>query len=112
MDNVSRSTAPDPNAAQPPVIGAEPSGAVFTDLSGQTLGDFHLLRKLGQGGMGQVYLAEQGSLKRKVALKILKADQAINPTALQRFKSEAETVARVAHANIVQVYAIGEAHGL
>src|SRR5947209_4810054 len=89
-----------------------PPGPEALDLTGRTLADFRVLSKLGQGGMGQVYLAEQGSLKRKVALKILKADQAINPTALQRFKSEAEAVARVAHANIVQVYAIGEAHGL
>jgi serine/threonine protein kinase len=82
------------------------------DLSGQILGDYRLLRPLGQGGMGQVYLAEQGSLKRKVALKILKADLAVNPTALQRFKAEAEAIARVSHTNIVQVYAIGEAQGL
>jgi serine/threonine-protein kinase len=81
-------------------------------LSGQTLDDFHLLRRLGQGGMGQVYLAEQRSLKRRVALKLLKADLAANPTSLQRFKAEAEAVARATHANIVQVYAIGEAAGV
>jgi serine/threonine-protein kinase len=81
-------------------------------LTGRTLGDFHVLRRLGQGGMGQVYLAEQLSLKRKVALKILRPDLASNPTSLQRFKIEAEAVARATHANIVQVYAIGEAEGL
>ena len=57
--------------------------------------------------MGQVYLAEQMSLKRKVALKILRPELAANPTSLQRFKAEAEAVAKVTHANIVQVYAIG-----
>lgn len=82
------------------------------DLSGKAVGDFVLLRRLGQGGMGQVYLAEQRSLKRKVALKILRADLAQNPTSLQRFKAEGEAVARATHANIVQVYAIGEADGL
>jgi serine/threonine-protein kinase len=76
------------------------------DLSGQTLGDFLVLRKLGQGGMGQVYLAEQVSLKRNVALKVLKPELAANETSLKRFKLEAEAVAKVTHANIVQVYAI------
>ncbi len=81
------------------------------DLSGRTLDDYHILRRLGAGGMGQVYLAEQISLKRRVALKILKAELAADPTALQRFKREAEAVARVTHANIVQVYQIGAADG-
>jgi serine/threonine-protein kinase len=83
-----------------------------SDLSGKTLADFRVLRHLGQGGMGQVYLAEQVSLKRPIALKILKADVAANPTSLQRFKAEAEAVARATHANIVQVYAFGEIDGL
>ncbi len=101
-------------APTPPSSSDGPGGPVApaADLSGQILGDFQLLRKLGQGGMGQVYLAEQRSLKRQVALKILKADLAVNPTALQRFKVEAEAVARATHANIVQVYAIGEVNGL
>ena len=100
-------------AIQPtsPLEGPDPQAST-PDLSGKTLGDFHLLRRLGQGGMGQVYLAEQCSLKRKVALKILRADLAQNKTSLQRFKAEGEAVARATHANIVQVYAIGEAEGL
>jgi serine/threonine-protein kinase len=84
---------------------------VPVDLTGRTLGDFRVLRRLGQGGMGQVYLAEQLSLKRKVALKLLRPDLAANLSALQRFKQEAEAVARVNHANIVQVHAIGEVDG-
>jgi serine/threonine protein kinase len=82
-----------------------------SDLTGQTIGDFQILRGLGRGGMGYVYLAEQLSLKRKVALKFLRAEMAANPTALSRFRREAEAVARVTHANIVQVYSIGEADG-
>jgi serine/threonine-protein kinase len=82
------------------------------DLTGQILGDFRVLRRLGQGGMGQVYLAEQISLKRKVALKLLRSDLAANEVSLARFKNEAEAVARATHANIVQVYAIGESNGL
>src|SRR5262245_13134009 len=85
---------------------------ISVDLTGKTLGDYQVLRKLGQGGMGQVYLAEQQSLKRHVALKLLRSDLDANETALKRFKQEAEAVARVTHANIVQVYAIGEAEGL
>jgi serine/threonine-protein kinase len=89
-----------------------PGGADAADLTGRMLGEFLVLRRLGQGGMGQVYLAEQVSLKRKVALKVLRADLAAKPTFLQRFKAEAEAVARATHANIVQVYAIGECAGL
>ncbi len=82
------------------------------DLTGRTLGDFQVLRKLGQGGMGQVYLARQLSLKREVALKLLRGDLSENATALKRFQAEAEAVARISHPNIVQVYAIGEFEGL
>jgi tRNA A-37 threonylcarbamoyl transferase component Bud32 len=98
-----------PTVATPDVQGAS---APPPDLTGRDLGDFHILRRLGQGGMGQVYLAEQRSLRRKVALKLLRPELAANATALQRFKIEAEAVARATHANIVQVYAIGEAEGL
>src|SRR5437868_6381524 len=82
------------------------------DLSGRTLGDTQVLRKLGQGGMGQVYLARQLSLKRDVALKLLRKDLAADPTALKRFQAEAEAVARISHPNIVQVYAVGEHEGV
>lgn len=92
-------------------VSAQPTKPEL-DLTGQTLGDFRILRRLGRGGMGQVYLAEQLSLKRKVALKLLRPEMASNPNALQRFKAEAEAVARINHANIVQVYHIGEASNL
>src|SRR5262249_39247234 len=73
---------------------------------------FHVLRRLGEGGMGQVYLAEQKSLNRKVALKLLRADLAANPTALARFDAEAKAVAQLTHANIVQVYTFGAINGI
>jgi serine/threonine-protein kinase len=94
-----------PHSPTPGSTGAGP------DLTGQTLGDFSILRRLGQGGMGQVYLAEQVSLKRKVALKVLREDVASNPTALARFKVESKTIAQLSHANIVQVHMIGEHEG-
>jgi len=89
-----------------------PEAETSPDLTGRTLGDFAVLRKLGSGGMGQVYLARQVSLKRDVALKLLRNDLAHNDTALKRFQAEAEAVARISHPNIVQVYAIGEFDGL
>jgi serine/threonine-protein kinase len=101
MDNATQ-TSPAPDRL--------PTGEL--DLTGRTLADFHILRHLGHGGMGQVYLAEQISLKRKVALKILRPELAGDPTSLQRFKHEAMSVAQATHANIVQIYAIGDADGL
>ncbi len=89
--------------------GAEPGD--LADLTGQTLGDFHVLRRLGEGGMGQVYLAEQLSLKRRVALKLLRGELANNETSRKRFEVEAKAVAKLNHANIVQVYAVGEHAG-
>ena len=89
-----------------------PGGEGVPDLAGRTLGDFDLIRLIGVGGMGAVYLARQRSLKRQVAIKVLKADLAANTTALRRFQAEAEAVASITHANIVQVYAIGESDGL
>jgi serine/threonine-protein kinase len=92
---------------------ALPSGSASPeDYSGRVLGDFEIIRRIGMGGMGQVYLARQRSLKRQVAIKILKGELAANVTALQRFQAEAEAVANITHANIVQVYAIGEDQGL
>jgi len=63
------------------------------DWSGKTLGDFHLLRRLGQGGMGQVYLAEQLSLKRKVAIKMLPAKSIDDAQAKRRLFREARAAA-------------------
>lgn len=94
-----------------PVEATQPAEEVEADFTGQVLGDFRILRRLGQGGMGQVYLAEQVSLKRKVALKLLKPELAASPVTLQRFKQEAEAVARTTHANIVQIYFIGTTAG-
>ena len=81
------------------------------DLTGQTLGDYQVLRRLGVGGMGQVYLARQLSLKREVALKLLRTDLATNSTALLRFQAEAEAVARLNHPNIVHIHHLGEFAG-
>jgi serine/threonine-protein kinase len=77
------------------------------DLTGVTLGDFHVDRLLGRGGMGEVYLATQTSLNRPVALKVLIADFSANSNYLGRLKSEATAVAKLNHPNIVHVYMLG-----
>jgi eukaryotic-like serine/threonine-protein kinase len=80
-------------------------------LIGQTLGEFHVRRLLGQGGMGEVYEADQTALQRRVALKVLREELVKDPTYLQRFQAEARTIARIQHPNIVSVITIGERDG-
>jgi tRNA A-37 threonylcarbamoyl transferase component Bud32 len=80
-------------------------------LSGRKLGDFRLIRRLGRGAMAEIYLAEQLSLKRRVAVKILKPELANDPTYLQRFEIEAQAAASLVHANIVQIYEVGHIDG-
>src|SRR5262249_49524674 len=76
------------------------------------LGDFRLLREVGRGGMGVVYEAEQLSLRRRVALKVLPFAAAIDPRQLQRFQNEALAAAHLRHENIVPVYAVGNERGV
>jgi eukaryotic-like serine/threonine-protein kinase len=97
--------------SQPPTTDATPPPAL-PDLTGRVLGDYHLLRKLGVGGMGQVYLARQLSLKRDVAVKLLRGELSTNTTALKRFQAEAEAVAKLNHPNIVHIHQIGDQDGL
>jgi tRNA A-37 threonylcarbamoyl transferase component Bud32 len=72
---------------------------------------YEIVGELGRGGMGIVYKAVQKSLKRLVALKMIRADIAQEPDDRTRFLAEAEAVARLRHANIVQIYEIGEHDG-
>lgn len=78
---------------------------------GQVLGEYQLIRELGRGGMGAVWEAEQLSLQRRVALKLLHPLVGLSPRALERFRQEASVTARLSHPNLVQVYATGEADG-
>ncbi len=75
------------------------------------LGEFQILRELGHGGMGVVYLAVQESLGREVALKVLPRDRQASAAARSRFEREATAVARLHHPSIVQVHAYGEFDG-
>jgi serine/threonine protein kinase len=76
------------------------------------LGDYRILRELGHGGMGIVYEADQESLGRHVALKVLPAHALLDPKHLQRFRREAKAAARLHHTNIVPVFGVGEQDGL
>ncbi len=81
------------------------------DLTGQQVGDYQLLRRLGRGGMADVYLAKQVSLKRNVALKILKPELAQDSSYVRRFEREAQAAAALVQSNIVQIYEVGHAEG-
>ena len=78
----------------------------------EELGDFKIVRQIGRGGMGVVYEAQQRSIARRVALKILPLASLVDPRALQRFKNEVTAIATLEHPNIVSVYAIGEERGI
>jgi WD40 repeat protein/serine/threonine protein kinase len=78
----------------------------------EQIGDFHILREIGRGGMGIVYEAEQVSLGRHVALKVLPGHARHDPRQLQRFEREARAAAKLHHTNIVPVFGVGEQDGL
>ena len=76
------------------------------------LGEYRILREVGRGGMGIVYEAEQESLGRHVALKMLPPSGLLNPTFLERFRREAKAAAKLHHTNIVPVFGVGECDGI
>lgn len=82
----------------------------MTDLTDKKLGEFHLMRHLGSGGMADVFVAEQTSLQRYVAVKVMKPKLMAHSgqDMLTRFKQEAMMAAGLNHPNIVQVYTIGQ----
>src|SRR5437870_12525235 len=80
--------------------------------SGTKLGRYEIRSKLGEGGMGEVYLAEDAELHRKVALKVLPSEVAAHPDRMRRFKQEATAAAALNHPNIAHVYEIGESDGV
>ncbi len=86
------------------------SGSQPQEPGDRMLGEFRLLRKLGRGGMAEVYLAEQTSLRRNVAIKILRQDvlDDTDSVLLKRFEQEALAAAGLTHPNIVQVHSVGQ----
>jgi serine/threonine protein kinase/Flp pilus assembly protein TadD len=88
---------------------AAPLGPAAAD---GTLGDFRIVREVGRGGMGVVYEAEQISLRRRVALKVLPFAAVADPRSLQRFRNEALAAAGLDHPHVVKVYGVGCERGV
>ncbi|MDQ3472938.1 MAG: serine/threonine protein kinase, partial [Acidobacteriota bacterium] len=78
---------------------------------GQVVGQYEIISLLGMGGMGEVYLAQDGKLKRQVALKLLPASFTKDADRLRRFEQEARAASALNHPNIITIYEIGEANG-
>ncbi len=77
-------------------------------LIGQEIDQFHVLAHIGRGGMADVYLAQDTLLQRRVVLKLMLPDLAVNEEITARFQREAQTTAQLEHPNIVQIYTIGQ----
>jgi eukaryotic-like serine/threonine-protein kinase len=84
----------------------------MTIAAGTKLGRYEIRSKIGEGGMGEVYLAEDTRLHRKVALKILPPELAANKDRMRRFEQEAQAAAALNHPNIAHIYEIGEGEGV
>ena len=83
-----------------------------TFSKGQTLGHYEILHKIGAGGMGEVYLARDGRLDRKVAVKVLSEQFNTRSSNLERFTREAKAASALNHPNILVIHEIGEAEGV
>jgi serine/threonine protein kinase len=92
----------------PVVPESSPAG----DQCPERLSEFRIVRQIGQGGMGVVYEAEQESLGRHVALKVLPRQALLKGTYLERFRREAKAAAKLHHTNIVPVFGVGECDGM
>ena len=100
-----------PGTPEPKPTSAKPEGD-GKDSKEQILGDFKISKKLGQGGMGTVYLAQQISLDRPCALKVMMKELARKPGFMERFIREARAMAKINHPNVVQCYGVYEEKGL
>ncbi len=97
-------TAP---SSYPPIAAAGP--AIAPAMIGREIGGrYRVMALLGEGGMGAVYRGEQISLKRKVAIKVLRPELSADPGLVRRFNTEAELVAKLSHPNTVGIYDFGQ----
>lgn len=106
--------APLRDLLEPMLADADEDEAEATPVPqpGRCLGDYRLLREVGRGGMGVVYEAEQISLRRRVALKVLPAHLIDSPRAIERFRHEAALASRLRHPAIVPIHEVGEWRGV
>jgi serine/threonine-protein kinase len=85
------------------------SAAPASDLVGQVVADrYHVIKKLGEGGMGQVYLAEHVKMGRRSAIKVMNPSMVHDPDAVARFNREASNASRITHPNVCAIYDFGE----
>ena len=104
MANLGQSGDPSIESLTPSAVDSAPDSGV--------LGDYRIVREIGRGGMGVVYEAQQLSLNRRVALKVLPFAAVADPKQLQRFRIEAQAAAQLHHTNIVPVHAVGCERGV
>ena len=93
------------------LVFQEPMTEIPAQMIGQTVAHYRILEKIGSGGMGDVYLAEDTTLDRKVALKVLPPELADDTERRARFTREAKAVAALNHPNIVTLHSVEEAGG-
>jgi serine/threonine protein kinase len=104
----------DNDAGEPTEVAGAPKPSAHVAKGGKitALGDFRLLKKLGEGGMGAVYKAQDVHLDRIVAIKVLAKHLVNNPAYVQRFQREAKVMAKLDHVHVVRCYKFGTDHGM
>ena len=100
-----------PSRTDEPASGVLPADPETGQLT-KTLGDYRIIREIGRGGMGVVYEAQQISLGRRVALKVLPFAAVLDQRQLQRFRTESQAAALLHHQNIVPIYSVGNERGV
>src|SRR5471032_2731455 len=88
------------------------SSSAQDKMIGRSVGKARILKRIGRGGMGDVYLCQHPDYDKAVAIKILPPDLTRNDELLQRFRREADAAARLDHPNLVEIYDVGEENGL
>lgn len=104
MNPIDETTSSDPNF---PLDSSDGSASTRSNLIGTKLDDYQILRRLGRGGMADVYVALHQTLDRQVALKVLRRQLAGDASYVERFRREARAAAKLNHPNIVHVYEVG-----
>ncbi len=87
------------------------AGDAVDSMCGRIFSHYHILKKLGHGGMGEVYRARDTRLNREVAIKTISLDSLSHPDAISRFEQEARAACALNHPNIVTIYEFGQVNG-